>query len=650
MKRLLIANRGEIARRIIRTAHAMGIQTVAVYSDADAQALHVREATAGFALQGNASADTYLRIDKIIAAAQATGADAIHPGYGFLSENADFAQAVLDTGLIWVGPPPAATRALGSKSNAKALAQTHGVPTLPGYQGQDQSDERFAAEAQQVGYPVMVKATAGGGGRGMRRVLQAADLKAALASARTEAKSAFGSDELLIERALLAPRHVEIQVFADTWGNCIHLGERDCSMQRRNQKIIEEAPSPAVDAALRSTMGACAVNLAQAAGYVGAGTVEFLLQDGEFFLMEMNTRLQVEHPVTECLTGLDLVAWQLKVARGEPLPLAQQDVRFEGHAMELRICAEDERFAPQTGRIEHVGLGNADGVRWDHALYSGAQVSPHYDSMVAKCISHAPGRAQAIAKLQQALANTQLLGLPTNVGMLQACLADPVFARGEALVPHLEGAADGLREQIKAAEAQTMAGALAALHGLMRSEDPRGLHYPHAKPMRLRWCDALVSMHVMELGQCRILLAAQWGEQEVECEVTVQRLDASRVQVSIAGAQHVWTGACVDAVWCLQGQGLHVALIDETFEPLPSANIASVAINIVAPLAGKVIAVNASAGAAVTAGETVILIESMKLEHHVLAPRRGVIEQLLVEVGQQVSPRQVLATYSKDGS
>ena len=343
IRRLLIGNRGEISRRVIRTAHRLGMATVAVYSDADAKALHVREATFSVALGGNASAETYLRIDKLIAAARASGADAVHPGYGFLSENADFAQAVLDAGLVWVGPPPQAIRTLGNKSSARQLALERGVPCLPGYQGEDQSDARFAAEAQRIGLPLMVKAAAGGGGRGMRLVTDLSQLPAALASARSEALSAFGSGELLLERALLAPRHVEVQVFADMHGHCIHLGERDCSVQRRHQKIVEETPSPAVDAPLRERMGRCAVELAQAAGYVGAGTVEFLLDESPesntlrakeggipFFMMEMNTRLQVEHPVTEAVTGLDLVEWQLRVAQGEPLPLAQHAGSIRG--------------------------------------------------------------------------------------------------------------------------------------------------------------------------------------------------------------------------------------------------------------------------------------------------------------------------------
>ena len=404
MKRLLIANRGEIARRVIRTARRMGIATVAVHSDADRGALHVREADSAVALGGMASAESYLRIDKLIAAARASGADAVHPGYGFLSENADFAQAVLDAGLTWVGPPPAAIHALGSKSAAKALAQRQGVPVLPGYFGADQRDETFAAEAQRIGYPLMVKAVAGGGGRGMRLVHEAAQLPAALQSARSEALAGFGNGDLLIERALLRPRHVEVQVFADAHGHCIHLGERDCSVQRRHQKIIEESPSPAVSPELRAELGRCAVALAQGAGYVGAGTVEFLLEGGQFYLMEMNTRLQVEHPVTEMLTGLDLVEWQLKIARGEPLPLSQDQVRLQGHAIEVRLCAEDERFTPHAGTVQRFAAPPlSEGLRFDHALEDGTVVTPHYDALLGKLIAHAPTRAEAIGRLAQAL-------------------------------------------------------------------------------------------------------------------------------------------------------------------------------------------------------------------------------------------------------
>ena len=443
MKRILIANRGEIARRVIATARRMGIETVAVYSEPDAGALHVREATLAFALGGSTSAESYLRVDRLLEAARATGADAVHPGYGFLSEDAGFAQAVQDAGLTWIGPPPAAIRALGSKAAAKALAAQHGVPCLPGYAGDDQTEARFAAEAQRIGYPVMVKAVAGGGGRGMRLVQQAAQLPAALASARAEALAGFGHGDLLIERALLDPRHVEVQVFADAHGQVIHLGERDCSVQRRHQKIIEEAPSPAVDAALRERLGQCAVALARAAGYVGAGTVEFLLDGSDFYLMEMNTRLQVEHPVTEALTGLDLVEWQIRVARGGPLPLTQDQVRLQGHAIEVRLCAEDEQFHPHTGRVRHWSSPAAAAaftrapLRFDHAVEAGSEVSPHYDAMLGKLIVHAATRAEAIDQLTVALGELEVLGLPTNRAFLIECLQSEGFRAGAATIPFL---------------------------------------------------------------------------------------------------------------------------------------------------------------------------------------------------------------------
>jgi geranyl-CoA carboxylase alpha subunit len=613
IRRLLIANRAEIARRIIRTAHRMGIATVAVYSDADAQALHVREATEAFALGGDASADTYLRIDKLLAAARATGADAIHPGYGFLSENADFAQAVIDAGLVWVGPPPHAIRTLGSKSSAKQLAQARGVPCLPGYQGDDQSDARFEAEAQRIGFPVMVKAAAGGGGRGMRLVAQASQLLPALQGARSEAQSAFGSGELLLERALLTPRHVEVQVFADAHGHCIHLGERDCSVQRRHQKIIEETPSPAVDAALRERMGRCAVELAQAAGYVGAGTVEFLLQDGQFHLMEMNTRLQVEHPVTEAVTGLDLVEWQLRVAQGEPLPLAQEQVRFNGHAIEVRLCAEDEHFTPHSGTVRQFlppppgeGGGGGIGLRFDHAIFEGLSVSPHYDSMLGKLIAHAATRDDAIAQLAGALDRTRILGLPTNRRLLAACLRHPRFQAGNALVPFLEEHGAALREQLQQEEA-----AIAMECGLaLYPAGDTPLACPFPRPIRLRHRG-----RVME---------TQAGARAARAVAGV-RLDAT--------------------TWHLQSGAIDLVIEDASFEPAAGGAGASAANELRAPFNGKVIAVKAQPGATVVRGDTLLVLESMKLEHALGASRDGVVKAVHVEPGQQAATSQVLVTF-----
>ena len=458
MKRILIANRGEIALRIMATARRMGIETVAVYSDADAQSLHVQQSTQAYALGGLTSAQSYLDVNKLLAAAKATGADAVHPGYGFLSEDAGFAEAVQQAGLIWIGPPPAAIRQLGSKAAAKQLAKAHGVPCLSGYEGDDQSDARFADEAAMIGYPVMVKAVAGGGGRGMRLVESAQQLHAALNSARSEALAGFGNGDLLVERAVMHPRHVEVQVFADGHGHVIHLGERDCSVQRRHQKIIEEAPSPAINAEQREHMGNCAVALAKAAGYVGAGTVEFLVEGRQFYLMEMNTRLQVEHPVTEALTGLDLVEWQIRVACGEALPLTQQQVRLDGHAIEVRLCAEDESFQPHTGVVRHFSAPEAAvfssaPLRFDHALHTGSEVTPYYDAMLGKLIVHAPTREQAIDRLIHALGSLSVLGLPTNRAFLIECLNDEVFRRGQALISFLAGDAPRLQQLLREKEA-----------------------------------------------------------------------------------------------------------------------------------------------------------------------------------------------------
>ncbi len=642
--RLLVANRGEIARRVIRTAHRMGIQTVAVYSKVDAGALHVREASTAHALGGTASADSYLRIDKLIAAALATGADAVHPGYGFLSENADFAQAVLDAGLVWVGPPPAAIRALGNKSSAKAIAQARGVPCLPGYHGEDQSDTRLAAEAQRIGYPVMVKAAAGGGGRGMRLVTRASELAAAVQGARSEALSAFGSGELLLERALLSPRHVEVQVFADAQGHCIHLGERDCSVQRRHQKIIEESPSPAVDAALRERMGQCAVELAQAAGYVGAGTVEFLLDAPSFYLMEMNTRLQVEHPVTEAVTGLDLVEWQLRVAQGEPLPLTQEQVRFEGHAIEVRLCAEDENFTPHAGKVRKFlppaqgegkflppplgeGWDGGSPIRFDHALFEGLEVTPHYDSMLGKLIAHAPTREQAIEQLAAALDSMQLLGLPSNRRLLAACLRHPQFRAGDARIPFLAERGAELREALEADErASAVAFLTAAFFPPVAAARARALACPFPRPLRLRHRGEVLALRVRERTD---------GGLEVEQDGLTQVIEPL-------------AAACVrldNASWHVQSGALDLVVTDASFEPPTASGGSAAAGELRAPFNGKVISVQATPGVTVARGDTLLVLESMKLEHVLGASRDGVIKAVHVEPGQQATTAQVLVTF-----
>ncbi|MDD2176810.1 ATP-grasp domain-containing protein [Acidovorax sp. D2M1] len=638
MKKILIANRGEITRRVIHTAHRMGIETVAVYSDPDANALHVREATQAVALSGAASADTYLRIDKLLAAARATGADAVHPGYGFLSENADFAQAVVDAGLTWIGPPPAAIRTLGSKSGAKALAQAQGVPCLPGYSGDDQSDERFAAEAARIGTPLMVKAVAGGGGRGMRLVTDLAQLSAALASARSEALAGFDCGDLLIERALLQPRHVEVQIFADAHGACIHLGERDCSVQRRHQKIIEESPSPAVDAALRERMGACAVALAQAAGYVGAGTVEFLLDGSDFYLMEMNTRLQVEHPVTEALTGLDLVEWQIRVARGEPLPLAQDQVHLQGHAIEVRLCAEDAHFRPHTGRVLQFSAPPATAfersavgaLRFDHALEEGAEVTPHYDAMLGKLIVHAPTRAEAIAALVRALHNTRVLGLPTNRAFLAACLQHPVFASGQALVPFLAEHAAGLQGLLSNGELSALVPP--ALEAIFASNSASDLPCSMARPLRLRHQGEVYSVAVRELGGGRLQVEQVGAE---PTSFTLQLPQRGVHYAAVGPLRWHWQSGCVDG-W----------VEDASWEPAARADAAGGATELRAPFNGKVVALPVAAGQVLAAGDTVAVIESMKLEHSLASPAAATLAELLVAPGQQVSPGQVLARFA----
>jgi geranyl-CoA carboxylase alpha subunit len=646
--RLLIANRGEIARRVIRTARRMGIATVAVFSDADRDALHVQEADTACALGGMLSADSYLRIDKLLQAAHATGADAVHPGYGFLSENAEFAQAVIDAGLTWVGPPPEAIRALGSKSAAKALALQHGVPCLPGYLGADQSDATFTAHAQQLGLPLMVKAVAGGGGRGMRLVTDMAQLLPALHSARSEALAGFGNGDLLMERALLRPRHIEVQVMADTQGHCIHLGERDCSVQRRHQKIIEESPSPAVTPALRAQLGQAAIALAQSAGYVGAGTVEFLLDEAQshkpFYLMEMNTRLQVEHPVTEMLTGLDLVEWQLRIARGEPLPLTQADVRLQGHAIEVRLCAEDEHFTPQTGTVQ--AFAEPEGLRFDHALHAGAVVTPHYDAMLGKLIAHAPTRSEAIDRLRTGLNQTAVLGLPTNRAFLAACLQHPVFRAGEALIPFLAEEADAVRQGLQAtSEARTVA-ALAVLYA---SQAPAAaMPSPFMRPVRMGLGSEIFSLSLQEIGRGQVRIQTVDGTHQARVERNGEWL-----HIDLNGQR--WQAravACRDAGtamrWHVQLQGsenFELWLSDQSHSHPSTGASAHAAQSLRAPFNGKLIALHVQEGQAVKQGDAVLVIESMKLEHILCAPRDAVTHSLSATVGQQVGPGQVLVQW-----
>ncbi len=472
--KVLVANRGEIALRIMRTARRLGYGVVAVYSDADRDALHVREADQAVRIGEALPAQSYLRIDAIIAAAKASGASAVHPGYGFLAENEDFAQACRDAGLVFIGPSPEAIRAMGNKAGAKDIMQKAGVPCVPGYQGADQSDAAMLAEARKIGFPVMIKAVAGGGGRGMRLVADAAAFPDALRSARSEAQGAFGDPTVILERAIVDPRHIEIQVFGDRYGNAIHLGERDCSVQRRHQKLIEEAPSPKVTRNCGRAWATSRSPRSSRLRYEGAGTLEFLLDpSGEFYFMEMNTRLQVEHPVTEAITGLDLVELQLRIAGGEPLGLVQEDIKFSGHAIEVRLCSEDAAhdFMPQSGRMALWQM--PDGIRVEHALQSGSEIPPFYDSMIAKIVSHGADRNEARGRLICALEQTAAFGVTTNQGFLISCLRHPGFAKGEATTAFI----GNHRDELLAPRANDKAeAALAALLLYVTN--------PHAPPWR----------------------------------------------------------------------------------------------------------------------------------------------------------------------
>ena len=605
MKSLLIANRGEIALRILRTARAMALRTIAVYSNADRDAPHAREADHAVRIGGARPRESHLDIEAIVAAARASGADAVHPGYGFLAENADFAQAVLDAGLTFVGPPPAAIRAMGHKSGAKALMRAAKVPCVPG------SDD--PADAESVGFPLMIKAAAGGGGRGMRLVARAEDFADALRAARSEALHAFGSDEVLLERAIVEPRHVEVQVFADTHGNVVHLGERDCSVQRRHQKLIEESPSPAVDAALRARMGAVAVASARAIGYVGAGTIEFLLDaDRAFYFMEMNTRLQVEHAVTEAVAGIDLVEWQIRVARGEPLPLDQQaiDERLArgGHAIEVRLCAEDPSrgFLPQSGRV--VRWRVPAGVRCDHALGDGVVVPPFYDSMLAKLVAHAPTRDEARLRLAAAADECELLGLRSNRAFLADCLRDEVFARGEATTAFVEHRFPPERRAV--ARDETFAAAL-----LVRS----ARRYPAELE---RWSNGVLEPRVvrMELD----------GE---PVEAIAGTVDLSRVRFARDG----------DRVHFDVDAGPHHSAVDISHRAKPAAGDSEKGGRVVAPINGRVVAADGASIERVEKGQLLAVIEAMKMEHRVVSPVAGRVVSFGVRVGQQVAPGDLIA-------
>ncbi|WP_375207107.1 acetyl/propionyl/methylcrotonyl-CoA carboxylase subunit alpha [Hyphococcus sp.] len=644
IRKILIANRGEIACRVMRTARARGIASVAVYSDADENTLHVRMADEAVRIGGAEPAQSYLNIDAVIAAAKETGADAVHPGYGFLSERADFAKACAEAGLIFVGPPADAIAAMGDKAAAKKRMVEAGVPCVPGYQGDDQSDEILLAEAKKIGFPVMVKASAGGGGRGMRIVETKDELGEAIKSARKEAKSAFGDDRLIIERAVIGARHVEIQVFADAHGNCIHLGERDCSLQRRNQKVIEEAPSPVINAEKREEMGAAAVKAAQAVGYVGAGTVEFLYDPArdDFYFLEMNTRLQVEHPVTEMVTGLDLVGWQLDIASGKKLPISQDEVEINGWAMEARLYAEDpaQGFMPHSGKIRLLEFPEGEGVRIDSGVEEGDRVTTFYDPMIAKVIAHGATRDETRMRLAEALKKTSLLGFAHNRDFLVSLLEDESFAKGEADTGYIERNLDEIAKRKAPGGAASL-----ALVGAALTDEPFGnlLTGWHSRgrsgfPLNLVNTGGKIVKTDIKLDGAEVTAAHDGEAASIEVlsknENTIRFRHNGRLGVAryIRNLYHLE----VDA------GGAWERYMDITL--VPASDSAGGDDVIKAPMAGLVTSMRVGPGDPVSKGTIVATIEAMKMEHQLKAARDGVIADVLAKEGDQVAIRAKLVT------
>jgi geranyl-CoA carboxylase alpha subunit len=640
--KILVANRGEIALRIMRTARRLGYGVVAVYSDADRDALHVREADQAVRIGEALPAQSYLRIDAVIAAAKASGASAVHPGYGFLAENEDFAQACRDAGLVFIGPSPEAIRAMGNKAGAKDIMQKAGVPVVPGYQGADQSDAVMLAEAKKIGFPVMIKAVAGGGGRGMRLVADAAAFPDALRSARSEAQGAFGDPTVILERAIVDPRHIEIQVFGDRYGNAIHLGERDCSVQRRHQKLIEEAPSPKVTPELRARMGAVAVAAAKSLRYEGAGTLEFLLDPGGgFYFMEMNTRLQVEHPVTEAITGLDLVELQLRVAAGEPLGLRQEDIKFSGHAIEVRLCSEDAKhdFVPQSGRMALWQM--PDGVRVEHALQSGSDIPPFYDSMIAKIISHGADRNEARGRLICALEQTAAFGVTTNQGFLISCLRHPGFARGEATTAFIGDHRDELLAPRANDKADT---ALAAL--LLYVTNPhappwrggRSLAATFPLTTRIDLGHGVHEVDIVRERDGRYVANVDGAERRFEIDEISGDTIRFRTDGLMESARFLRDGGRLH----LLHRGATIAVRDLTLAPPESAASAGGDGKVRAAMNGRVVAVLVRAGEQVALGQPVMTLEAMKMEHVHTAGVAGTVSSIDVAEGEQVTTGRIV--------
>jgi len=662
-QKILIANRGEIACRVTRTARRMGIRTVAVYSDADRDALHVAMADEAVAIGPAPARESYLVAERLIDAARATGAQAIHPGYGFLSENAEFAEACASMGLVFIGPPAAAIRAMGDKAAAKALMAKAGVPVVPGYHGEDQGETRLRDEAARIGYPVLIKPSAGGGGKGMRIVHQPAEFPAALAGAKREAMAAFGDDRVLIERFLTRPRHIEVQVFGDHAGNLVHLFERDCSIQRRHQKVIEEAPAGGLSDGQRHRMGEVATTAAHAVGYHGAGTVEFIAEADDFYFMEMNTRLQVEHPVTEAITGLDLVEWQLKVAAGEPLPLKQDQIRSSGHAIEARLYAEDPQraFLPSTGRLTAMRPPVVPGVRVDTGVREGDAVTVHYDPLIAKLIAWGEDRGAAVRALTRGLAEFCVGGLPVNREFLYRLSIHPAYRAGEVDTGFIDRhraellpppAPASLAALAAASLIRVLAEARDAREAAARSGDPHspwhgsdGWRLNGATYRELRWNDGLgertVRVHYgragysLEIGHVTAAAAAHWdahGDLLLEMDGAIRR-----VALLQAGET---------SVILLDGIEHRLSYID----PLrPKTELDATGGRLTAPMPGKIIEVSARAGQRVKRGEALLVLEAMKMEHTIIAPADGIIERVHFSAGDLVEEGTALIAFSADG-
>ncbi|MFJ9208334.1 biotin carboxylase N-terminal domain-containing protein [Streptomyces sp. NPDC102264] len=647
---VLIANRGEIAVRVIRTLRTLGVRSVAVFSDADADARHVREADTAVRIGPAAAAESYLRVDRLLEAAARTGAEAVHPGYGFLAENAGFARACADAGLVFVGPPAPAIALMGDKIRAKETVRAAGVPVVPGSSGGGLSDGQLAEAARGIGMPVLLKPSAGGGGKGMRLVRSEAALAEEIAAARREARSSFGDDTLLVERWVDRPRHIEIQVLADGRGNVVHLGERECSLQRRHQKVVEEAPSVLLDGATRAAMGEAAVRAARSCGYAGAGTVEFIVPGGDpssYFFMEMNTRLQVEHPVTELAVsvggrrGLDLVEWQLRIASGEELPFGQDDIAFDGHAVEARVCAEDPArgFLPSGGTVLALREPEGDGVRTDSGLSEGADVGSAYDPMLSKVIAYGPDRATALRRLRAALAETVTLGVPTNAGFLRRLLAHPSVVAGELDTGLVEREAAGLLAETVPPEVYAAAAAVRRA-GLL-------------PPATAGWVDPFSVPDGWRLGGVRHPVGHPLRVPGLE-PVTVEappadrsRVEPGRVTVTVDGVTHTFHRA---GDWLgRDGDSWHVQDFDPVEAALRGAAGAGGVDALTAPMPGTVTVVKVAVGDEVTAGQSLLVVEAMKMEHVISAPHDGTVTELDVTPGSTVAMDQVLAVVAPAG-